>query len=148
MSGNFNELSVPAILPGLTANSNIIYSQTVTSATQNVTVSASTGNFASLPVPPGKTAVLFMTVSFAGGTGLTFDNAPELSLNLTGTLFAAPSSYTMTATYQGAALTTDTEVAAPDDHPGDTGGGALQFTSPLQGYTLSANQQVGIVISH
>jgi hypothetical protein len=148
MSGNFDELAVPAILPGLTANSNIVYSQTVTSATQNVTVSASAGNFASLTVPPGKTAVLFMTVSLASGTGLTFDNSTGLSLNLTGTLFAIGSSYTMTPTYQGATLTTDTEVAAPDDHPGDAGGGLLEFTSPLQGYTLSANQQVGIVISH
>jgi hypothetical protein len=145
--GPFNILPVPPILPGLTASSLFVYSQTVTSATQNVTVSASTGNFANLAVPPGQTPVLFLTVSFSSGPSLTFD-AASLQLNLAGTLFAPGTTYNMTPTLSGVALETGSVVASPDDHPGDTGGGSLGFATPLQGFTLVANQQVGIVISH
>lgn len=56
--------------------------------------------------------------------------------------------YNMTPMLGGVPLETGSVVASPDDHPGDTGGGLLGFTTPLQGFTLVANQQVGIVISH
>ena len=118
----------------------------MSNATQNVTVTASTGNFANLTVPPGQTPVLFLTVSFASGTNLTFD-ASSLPMNLAGTLFAIGTAYTMTPTFQNASLVTGAVVAAPDDHPGDSGGGLLQFTTPLEGFTLIAGQRVGIVIS-
>jgi hypothetical protein len=144
-TGGENAFSVP-LLTGLTSSSAIFYSQTVTSATQSVTVSASTGNFANLALPANQTPVLFLTVSFASGTNLTFD-ASSLPMNLAGTLFTIGTTYTMTPTLQGVPLMPSTAIAETDDHPGAVGG-LLEFTTPREGYTLLAGQQVGIVISH
>jgi hypothetical protein len=138
-------LAIPSIASVLNTSSILQYAQTVSNATQNVTVSASTGNFASLAVPGGRTADLFVTVSFASGSVLTFD-ATGLPMLLGGVRFTPGTTYTMTATLQGSPLASASVAATADDLPG--GGGDLTIATPLQGFTLEANQTVGIVISH
>jgi hypothetical protein len=146
-AGLGNLLPLPATLPGLFPGG-FVYSQTLTSATQNLIVSASTGNFASLVVPPGKTPVLFLTVALASGPNLTFANVGSVFINLAGTLFTPGTTYMITTTLPAPnVFSTSTVVASNDDHPSDVGGGAMAFPSPFSALTLSGTQQVGIVIT-
>jgi hypothetical protein len=65
---------------------------------------------------------------------------------LGGVRFTPGTTYTMTATLQGSPLASASVAATADDLPG--GGGDITIATPLQGFTLEANQTVGIVISH
>jgi hypothetical protein len=146
---SFGILSVPVLSGVLNGDGSLAYNQTSTGSTQNMTVSASTGNFASLTTPAGQTALVYLTVGFPSGADLTFGtNFSPPSLYLAGTVFQLGSTYTVTFTLpNGTTLPSQTGVAAFDDGP--HGPGAVIFVnSPLQSLTLSANQTIGITVSH
>ena len=111
-------------------------------------VSASTGNFAALSTPSGQTAVVYVTVGFTSGNPLSFGSDPSYSLYLSGPAIQIGTTYTVTITLPGGSTSTQTSTAVFNDGPNANGDGVISIPTPLQSLTLTANQILGLTISH